>query len=94
MLDGSFQLRPATDPPPSGSGDTAPPQSEQQWVAARLAEVPPIQQSDFYTLTGRFETLKLILELLAHRQLAQGREPRHLGLDDYVAVLTEGVQGG
>lgn len=66
--------------------DTGEP-SDHDWVAERLAEAAPVPEDQFYSLTGRFETLLMMLELLAGRDLAGGREPTHYHLNDYIAAL-------
>lgn len=63
--------------------------ADHDWVLDRLAESPPVPEDQFFSLTGRFETLELILELLASRELARGREPTRYHLNDYIAALTE-----
>jgi hypothetical protein len=57
------------------------------WIEARLAEVPPVPEDQFHTLTCRFETLQLILELLAAKQAQEGGSPRSLGVADYLTAL-------
>jgi hypothetical protein len=80
-IDGAFHLRKrALD------GEQ---ESEHEWVSERLAEAAPVPEDQFYSLTGRFETLTLILELLASRALGQGREPTPYHLNDYVRALAE-----
>jgi hypothetical protein len=79
-LDGAYHLRKRTEP------DGEP--SDHEWVAERLAEVPELPEDQFYSLTGRFETLELILQLLASRELAAGREPTTYDLNDYVEALS------
>lgn len=63
--------------------------ADHDWVTARLAECPPVPEDQFFSLTGRFETLQLILELLASRDAERGREPTHYHLNDYLAALAE-----
>lgn len=82
-LDPSFHLRKR----PLASFEHEP--SDQDWVMDRLAESPPVPEDQFFSLTGRFETLQLILELLATREHERGREPTPYHLNDYIAVLTE-----
>lgn len=59
-----------------------------QWLSERLAELPPVPEDEFHSLTCRFETLQLMLELLAAKHADEGLPPRRLGLPDYVEVLT------
>jgi hypothetical protein len=93
-LDGAYHLRkrPVRDEDEAeahteNEGDEEP-QSDHEWVADRLAEAPPVPEDQFYSLTGRFETLQLILELLASRDLARGREPTRYHLNDYIAGIS------
>ena len=80
-LDGSFHLRKRSAPGEEGEP------SDQDWVTERLAETSPLPEDQFYSLTVRFETLSMILELLASRDLARGREPTQYGLNDYLEFL-------
>ncbi len=90
-LDTAFHLR---KPARGGSDDTEPePQAEAQlsdhtWVTQRLAEIVPMPEDQFYSLTGRYETLLLILELLAARHASLGMEPTRYHLNDYVTALS------
>lgn len=59
-----------------------------QWLSERLAALPPVPEDEFHSLTCRFETLQLMLELLAAKHADEGLPPRRLGLTDYVEVLT------
>jgi hypothetical protein len=81
-LDCAFHLR------KQPVGDQEP--ADHAWVADRLAEAPPVPEDQYYSLTGRWETLELILELLASRELERGGEPTRYHLNDYVAVLAGG----
>ncbi|MFV8756382.1 hypothetical protein ACNOYE_38025 [Nannocystaceae bacterium ST9] len=90
-LDAAFHLR----KPPRGEGFVDPELdsaeaslSDHAWVMQRLAEVPPLPEDQYYSLTGRYETLLLILELLAARHSSLGMEPTRYHLNDYVAALT------
>lgn len=65
-------------------------QDDAAWLAERLAELPPIAQSEYYSLTCRYETLKLVLELLATKHLAEGRTPREYHVGDYARALADG----
>jgi hypothetical protein len=58
------------------------------WVDERLAALDPVAEDEFYSLTGRFETLLLILELLSVKHSSEGREPRTLKIADYAAILS------
>jgi hypothetical protein len=79
-FDSGFGLEPSPDDEP-GAGDAP-------WLEERLAELPPVPEDEFHSLTCRFETLQLMLELLAAKHVAEGLPPRRLGLEDYVQVLT------
>jgi hypothetical protein len=57
------------------------------WLEARLSERPPVPEDEFHTLTCRFETLQLMLELLASKHAAEGRAPREYGIGDYLDVI-------
>jgi hypothetical protein len=61
--------------------------ADHDWVVDRLAESPPVPEDQFFSLTGRFETLALILELLASRELDRGREPSPYHIDDYIEEI-------
>lgn len=90
-LDTAFHLRKrAPSPAEDGEGQGESELSEHDWVMDRLAEVPPVPEDQYYSLTGRFETLQLILELLANRQHARGQSPTRYHLNDYVEELAGG----
>ena len=59
-----------------------------QWLEERLAELPPVPEDHFHSLTCRFETLQLMLEMLAAKHASEGRPPRTLGLSDYLTGLS------
>jgi hypothetical protein len=82
ILDSAFHLR--KQPAPEHPDEP----SDHEWIGDRLAEVPPVAEDQFFSLTGRFETLVMILELLASRELERGHEPTRYHLNDYVAELT------
>lgn len=82
VLDAAFHLRKAGR---RGETEIEP---DHDWVMQELAEVPPLPEDQFYSLTGRYETLRLILELLATRHASLGREPTRYHLNDYVEALT------
>lgn len=70
-----------------GNGGGQPREDDASWLRERLAELPPVPQAEFHSLTCRFETLQLMLEMLATKHEAEGRPPRTLGLSDYVQIL-------
>ncbi len=84
------------DPPPDP--ETTPPDPSRQphddgsddaaWIAARLAELAPVPEDQFYSLTGRYETLELILEMLAARREAAGYEPYSYTVEDYLQAFS------
>lgn len=87
-LDGSFHLRKRSAK--AQADPEADPESElsdHDWVTERLAETSPLPEDQFHSLTVRFETLSMILELLATRDLARGREPTRYHLNDYIEML-------
>lgn len=86
-LDAAFHLRKPARSEDEDESDE-PDLSDQAWIAERLAEIPPLPEDQFYSLTGRYETLLLILELLASRHASLGREPTLYHLNDYIAALT------
>lgn len=93
-IDGAFHLRPgpASDEADATPTEVAPPaiESDAAWLEARLSELSPVAENDFYTLTCRFETLQLMLELLAAKHAGEGRAPREYGVRDYLDVLAGG----
>jgi hypothetical protein len=78
-LDTAFHARKGAPP---GEPDDA------SWLADRLAELPAVSELEFYTLTCRFETLQLALELLAAKHAGAGENPREYQLRDYVDALS------
>lgn len=83
-LDGTFHLRKRSA---NAESDAEPELSDHEWVTERLADTSPLPEDQFYSLTVRFETVSLILELLASRDLARGREPTRYHLNDYIEFL-------
>ena len=67
--------------------DQTPETEDAAWLEARLAELPPVPEDQFHSLTCRFETLQLMLELLAAKHASEGRPPRRLGVADYLRAL-------
>jgi hypothetical protein len=87
-LDASLHVSPAR---PGARGASAPlVPDDAAWVEERLAELSPVPEDQFYSLTGRFETLQLILQLLAARHLEAGVPPRTYGLEDYLEIMGAG----
>ncbi|WP_434427414.1 hypothetical protein [Nannocystis pusilla] len=66
---------------PDGASDAA-------FIEERLMAVPPVPEDQFYTLTTRFETIALIVDLLAQRRAQGGSEPHTYTLDDYSHALS------
>jgi len=87
-LDTSFHL-PSARPGPRGAS-ALPLQDDAAWVEDRLAGLSPVPADQFYSLTGRFETLQLILQLLAVRHLEAGVPPRTYGVEDYLEIMGAG----
>lgn len=80
VLDSAFHLRPA-DPEAEEEDDDA------AWLEARLAELSPVPEDEFHSLTCRYETLQLMLELLAAKHASEGRTPQVYTVTDYLSVL-------
>ncbi|MBL4684484.1 MAG: hypothetical protein JKY37_07845, partial [Nannocystaceae bacterium] len=81
-FDPIFHLGAAAASPESEvtSGDATPgvpektqAQDDASWLEERLGELAPVPEDQFYSLTGRFETLQLMLELLAAKHGNEGR---------------------
>ncbi|HET6583143.1 MAG TPA: hypothetical protein VFG69_06845, partial [Nannocystaceae bacterium] len=90
-LDTAFHARTAAGSPArDGAGDGTPhdatPPDDASWLAERLLELPPVAEDEYYSLTCRFETLQLVLELLAAKHAGEGRSPREYGLEDYTDI--------
>ncbi|MDC0676065.1 hypothetical protein [Nannocystis radixulma] len=62
--------------------------SDATFIEERLMAVPPVPEDQFYTLTTRFETIALIIDLLAQRRAQSGSEPYTYTLDDYSHALS------
>jgi len=58
------------------------------WIGARLAELAPVPADQFYSLTTRYETLELILELLATRRAHAGYGPYTYTVQDYLHAFS------
>lgn len=87
---------PPPDPPEDGAITTAPPpilppddhSDDASWIAARLGELSPVAADQFYSLTTRFETLELILQMLASRRAEAGYEPYTYTINDYLHAFS------
>lgn len=85
-----------SEPPPDPDAEPADPtrlphddgSDDASWIAARLAELAPVPADQFYSLTARYETLELILELLAARREAAGYEPYAYTVEDYLHAMS------
>jgi hypothetical protein len=80
-------LDPGFKPRPAAHHDDPASEPDETWLDARLAALPPVPEDMYYSLTGRYETLLLILELLAAKHLGEGRSPRNYGFEDYLTAL-------
>ena len=89
---------PPPDPPEADADAAAIPASaantpvdlsdDASWIAARLGELSPVPADQFYSLTTRYETLELILQLLASRRAQAGYEPYTYTIDDYLHAFS------
>lgn len=87
-LDSSFLFaRPARPPGEADEAGEADPDDDTTWLTDVLANLAPVPESHFHSLTCRFETLELMLQLLAERQAARGCTPRTYTIADYVAAF-------
>lgn len=62
---------------------------EQAWLTERLAELSPVPEDQYYSLTCRFETLELMLQMLATLYASEGRTPRQYTVEDYAQALAK-----
>jgi hypothetical protein len=85
-FDSIFHLQPSQDAEDDEDHEDDLP-DDAQWLRERLAERPPLPEDQFYSLTCRFETLQLMLELLATKHASEGRPPRMLAITDYLHAL-------
>ena len=90
-FDPAFHLR-APGPSEEGGGDGGGSSADAAtddaaWLDERLSEVPSVPEDEFHSLTCRYETLKLMLELLAAKHAEEGRAPRRWGVSDYLEAL-------
>lgn len=82
QFDPAFRLRPLPEHP-----EVAAPEHDTVWLGDRLAELPQLPENQLVSLTCRFETLKLMHELLATKHASEGRSPVELGVTDYLATM-------
>ena len=61
---------------------------DQAFIAARLGELSPVPADEFYSLTTRYETLELILQMLASRRAQAGYEPYTYTINDYLHAFS------
>ncbi len=87
-FDPAFRLEPlpVDEPPPTEDEHDA------VWLSARLSELPSVPEDQYVSLTCRFETLRLMHELLATKHAAAGRSPVQLGVEDYLDALAREAQ--
>lgn len=52
-------------------------------VAARLAELPPVSEDQFFAPSTRLEVIDIAVDTIRARQMAAGEPEAHLGPDDY-----------
>lgn len=84
-IDTSFRVK--SQPWPADEGADNPPETDEVWLTQRLAELPPLPEDQFHSLTGRYETLRLILGMLAQKHASEGKQPREFSLLDYANAL-------
>lgn len=70
-------------PPPFDDGS-----DDASWISARLGELAPVSADQFYSLTTRYETLDLILQLLATRRATGGYDPYTYTVEDYLHAFS------
>lgn len=91
-LDTTFHV-PGT--PPGATPDAEPEALDDgTWLQEQLVALPPMPEDQFHSLTGRFETLQLMVELLAGRHASLGRAPKVHGIRDYLEILTTDANSG
>ena len=76
---------PATELTPLPHDDGS---DDASWISARLGELAPVPSDQFYSLTTRYETLELILQLLATRRALGGYEPYTYTVEDYLHAFS------
>jgi hypothetical protein len=90
-FDPAFHLRPPSpdDTDGAGFGGAEASHDDARWLEDRLGELPPVSEDHFHSLTCRFETLKLMLELLAAKHASEGRSPVEHGVEDYLTAFAQ-----
>jgi hypothetical protein len=59
-------------------------EEDRQAVADRLAELPPVDEDEFYAPSTRLEVIDIAVDAIRARRLAAGEEAEvHLGPEDY-----------
>lgn len=87
-FDPSFTLAPPRFPNEDDDEDIVGEHDEDAaWLQERLSELAPVPEDEFVSLTCRFETLKLMLELLAAKHVTEGKLPRQYTVDDYLESM-------
>ena len=72
--------------PPGPSEELAPLELDEEdrvAIAARLAELPPVSDAEYHSLSTLLEVIDIAVEAIRARQLAAGEGEAHLGPDDY-----------
>lgn len=89
-FDPSFTLTPPRDVEGILDEDELPGEHDEDaaWLSERLSELAPVPEDEFVSLTCRFETLKLMLELLAAKHGSEGKRPREYTLSDYLEAMS------
>jgi hypothetical protein len=83
-FDPSFTLSPPRFDDDESMGEH---EEDAAWLQERLSELAPVPEDEFVSLTCRFETLKLMLELLAAKHGSEGKLPRQYTVDDYLEAM-------
>lgn len=65
--------------------------SDELWMHEQLEHLPPVADNLYFSTTGRFETLTLIVELLSARRHAEKCTPRTYSTEDYLRTLAQTV---
>lgn len=86
-FDPAFVFRPPRDDDELDPSSLTDAERDALWLEERLGELSKVPEAEFVTLTCRFETLKLMLEMLAAKHQSEGKSPRTLGIEDYLQAL-------